>query len=180
MVVLPLMLFDPSIGASPLLPAGVGLWAISNLHHIQISRVKGSVFMDCRIETCHSYTVIINGSWIVHQRSELSVIYLVNTEHHYEHDILHVCQGSHSKIIVFSKVINLFVESSSAPWPHSQCTNQTNRYLFPNVSLYTNGVTPPRISKPDNPKYRTNSTISFKNIKSISKCNTKYNFVCKE
>ncbi len=54
-------------------------------------------------------------------------------------------------------------------------------WVFPNVSLYyANGVTTPRISKPDNPKYLTNSIISLKNIKSISKYNTKYNFVCKE
>ena len=142
MVVLPLMLFDPSIGASPLLPAGVGLWAISNLHHIQISRVKGSVFMDCRIETCHSYTVIINGSWIVHQRSELSVIYLVNTEHHYEHDILHVCQGSHSKIIVFSKVIKMFVDSSPAPWPHNAPIRPIDIYF--QMCLYIQMEWPPQ------------------------------------
>ncbi len=45
MIVPPLMLFDPSISASPLLPAGVEVWAIRDLHHIQISRVEGSVFM---------------------------------------------------------------------------------------------------------------------------------------
>ncbi len=52
-----------------------------------------------------------------------------NTEHHYEHDILHACQGSHSKIIVFSKVIKLFVDSRSAPWPHNALISPIDIYF---------------------------------------------------
>ncbi len=39
MIVSLLMLFDPSISASPLLPAGVGVWAIRDPYHMQISVV---------------------------------------------------------------------------------------------------------------------------------------------
>ncbi len=52
MIVPPLVLFDPSISPSPLLPAGVVVWAIRDPHHIQISRVKGSVFMQFQFANC--------------------------------------------------------------------------------------------------------------------------------
>ncbi len=65
-----------------------------------------------------------------------------NTEHHYEHDILHACQGSHSKIIVFSKVIKMFFDSSPAPWPHNAPIRPINIYIP--MCLYIQMEWPPQ------------------------------------